>query len=181
MPNYIEKDGIKFTFCHIPRTAGGSIASALDIKSVGHSVQIPAKDKFIFCFVRNPFDRVVSIYYYLKQGGKNDKDKADAQKYVKDYSFSQFVKKSLARGSEEQIHMRPQTYWIPKGADFIGYYENLDFYYKYLVNMIGIKYKELPHFHSSAHQPFRVYYNDELLNLVYDIYSQDFRLFPKKR
>lgn len=68
--------GENFIFIHIPRTAGTSILKTLiDEKAIqrasSHFVldHFPRPDyeidEFLFTFVRNPFDRLVSIYYWL--------------------------------------------------------------------------------------------------------------------
>ena len=70
---YIDHDN-KIVFIHIPRTGGTSIKSALNLhdkiykEDVYHmsANDIPkeCEDYFKFTFVRNPFDRFVSLYFY---------------------------------------------------------------------------------------------------------------------
>ena len=66
----------KIVFIHIPRTGGSTIKDALGLydkiykKGLHHlsAVDIPdvCKDYFKFAFVRNHWDRFVSLYFYNK-------------------------------------------------------------------------------------------------------------------
>ncbi|MFO8053169.1 MAG: sulfotransferase family 2 domain-containing protein [Candidatus Omnitrophota bacterium] len=71
----------KFIFLHIPKTAGSSVAATLkrnlnknDLLLCPHTkavrLKLTAKDKwkdyFKFTFVRNPWDRMVSAYFFLR-------------------------------------------------------------------------------------------------------------------
>jgi hypothetical protein len=175
---YIDKNGIKYTFCHIPKTGGGSICLALGIKSIGHHVAIPCPGKFIFCFIRNPFDRLVSTYHYLSNNGKNAKDQEDAKLYIDDCSFEDFVKKSVKQGSKEQIHLRPQVYFIPNGADFIGRFNHIVEDFNKLTDIIGIERRALPHVRKSDHGHFSEYFkNIHVLKIVEDVYQDDIDLY----
>ena len=74
-------DNLKLIFVHIPKTGGTSIKKSLGItnRSLGYhkrandiKKEIPDKWKnyFKFSVVRNPYDRVYSIYSYYKMGFK---------------------------------------------------------------------------------------------------------------
>ena len=71
-PEFDEK---KIVFFHVPKTAGKSLATAIYDKDINHfSYNQVAKQKdldgfFTFSFVRNPWDRIVSTYEFLKGGG----------------------------------------------------------------------------------------------------------------
>jgi hypothetical protein len=72
----------KFVFAHIPKTGGVSIAAALEPYADGQAAAhvntthetLPAflarhpeaKDHFKFAFVRNPWDRLVSFYFFAR-------------------------------------------------------------------------------------------------------------------
>ena len=72
--------GEDFIFIHIPRTGGTSIVSSLikqklipksQYNYVVDHLRVPQGidcDEFVFSFVRNPFDRIVSIFKWLDSG-----------------------------------------------------------------------------------------------------------------
>jgi len=52
---------------HIPKTAGTSIQKALGPTSIGHKKVSKAKGDSFFTCVRNPYDRAVSIYWFIRK------------------------------------------------------------------------------------------------------------------
>jgi hypothetical protein len=139
---------------------------------------------------RNPFDRLVSAYHFLQQGGKNIYDKRDYEQLLECYdSFEIFVKEGLTQHREklfQQIHIRPQTDWIRKSdgtlcvpKDNLIRQENLETDFKRIVEKIGYVYQELPHTNSSNRaRNFREYYkNNEMVDIVTDAFRLDLERF----
>ena len=54
-------------FIHIPKTAGTSIQQALGPTSIGHKKISQVDGDSFFTCVRNPYDRAVSTYWFLRQ------------------------------------------------------------------------------------------------------------------
>ena len=94
---YIEKS--RFLFIHIPKTGGISLRNAINNKELAinylpfhfHVLDIRLlfgdkifSDLFKFSLVRNPWDLVVSKYFFIKKTSKNNK--------LKNISFSEYVK-----------------------------------------------------------------------------------------
>lgn len=81
MPKIMEKK--KILFVHIPKTAGTSIVSLFEgncnFNRFKHrDVRSKVKDfDFSFCVVRNPYDRLISLYNY--------------QEYYNNFTFEDFV------------------------------------------------------------------------------------------
>lgn len=187
-------------FIHIPRVAGGSIWSVVakrdDFSIMGHNARFKnfeyLKDKmkyskyqnsFKFAFVRNPLDRLVSSYFYLKSGGNNKKDKKEADKYIGNKSFSEFVD-DIDESYFKQIHLKPQHIWICKEnkplVDFIGKYENLENDLKRLsneVNEVNVDFSNIPYLNFSKHKNYKKYYNNKQSQKIKELYKKDFKIF----
>ena len=94
-------DKLKFIFIHVPKTGGSSVKKALGIKVHGHkkfsdwSKDYP--DYFSFAFTRNPWDRFVSSFFYLEQGGMFEYDQKNYDKYINGLSFTEFILKISKR------------------------------------------------------------------------------------
>lgn len=130
---------------------------------------------FKFCFVRNPFDRMVSLYHYLM------KDKIIKQ----GISFKKFCKMvhddpnpiglyNVKRKSQAQ----PQVKWLVPEMDFIGRFENLQSDFDKILTRLELAPVELPHTRVSKNRkPTKAYYDKKTISLVRKIYKADFETF----
>lgn len=186
----------KFIFIHIPKTAGnGIIKSLYGKKATGHTYAIWYKkfdskkfDKFFkFALVRNPWDRLVSAFFYLQEGGMNKKDKNFSDKYLKKHNnFKNFVL-SLEDEKYRQlilswVHFIPQYKFVFHKdnllVDYIGKYENLEQSYNFIRKKLGInKNKKLEKHNASEHKPYYEYYNDKMIDIIYSMYEEDIKRF----
>jgi hypothetical protein len=127
-------------------------------------------DYYKFSFVRNPWDRVVSIYHYLG--------------YDRKFIFGEFVLNHL----HELLHtyywfLKPQKEFITTNnnimVDFIGRYENLQSDFDIVCKKLGIEDSALIHKNKSKRNfnEYKAYYNSTSKDLVYKIYKQDVKLF----
>lgn len=187
-------------FMHIPRTAGGSIGQlcmSRGIRGIGHNTRNPNyislaqykhshPDIFSFAFVRNPWDRLVSAYHFLSQGGLNAYDSEDADRYVKHYDgFNEFVSQAFRDNAIlSQIHFRPQYQWISDEndviADYVGRFENLQHHVSTCLALVGLPDYTLPHVNKAVHKNYTQYYSKESIDIVGDVYSRDAELFGYK-
>jgi len=174
-------------FIHVPKTAGTAVARAL---FDSHSRHIPCsyyrranpkkfRDFFKFAFVRNPWGRLVSSYFYLKSGGQHEEDRAWAEQHLRPFdTFDQFVREWVAHGHVSRgIHFQPQTDFIcdgpgPPPLDFIGRFETLatDFYR--LAERLQKQALLLPS-NATPHRPFREYYAPDTIEIVARAYARD--------
>ena len=150
-------------------------------------------DFFKFCFVRNPYTRLLSCYLDKIVKPKTYKEKKGLMKFMGldnneiDYpiSFNDFIsqieKQSLL---DMDYHWRPQTYLTCQSTikyDFIGKLESFNSDFGVVGKMIS---SELDSYYSpevrhqtDANKMLAEYYNDDLYNRVYNIYKLDFENF----
>ena len=129
-------------FIHIPKTGGTTIENALfngrvmfDVGSSHRTAQelstlcqergTPFASFYSFAIVRNPYDRLISSYFYAKNGGNGGPNDAERFKPWRKLSFEQFVGRLVhlqERGQSHLIpsHFQPQYRWVTKGG---GEYE----------------------------------------------------------
>lgn len=195
--NYSLKEALKkqVIFIHIPKAAGISINKALfgnfggGHLSFRHYQLIFSKkqfDKFYkFTIVRNPYDRLLSAYYFLKKGGMNEKDKIFAKNHIDNYkNFEDFILNWLNEDNiYKDIHFYPQAYFICDSKRNIavnhwGYYENIEEEIKMISTQLNLNIK-LKKFNKTDHKKigYRKYYNTEMRRIVERVYKTDFSLF----
>lgn len=186
-------DRYKMIFIHIPKCGGISIENALFQKKIGHSKiwiykafdKKKFKQYYKFTFVRNPWDRLVSAFFFLKAGGRNPKDTEWARKYIYKYdSFENFVlslkNKKVRKIILNHQHFRPQHQYIidENGRipfDFIGRIEHFENDFETIKAQLGLT-GDLSHTNKSIHKPYSHYYNQETKNIVANIYKEDIEL-----
>ena len=185
-------DETKSIFIHIPKCAGISISKMIYGNLAGghttleeyldifrpHDIQ----NYFIFTVVRNPWDRIVSAFHFLKSGGLSDRDRAWTKENIAQYrDFSTFCEHWL---NEENIlkyhHFRPQyQYFLDRNKkirpDFICFFENLDADIQYVCEKLKIT-NNLKKNNTSQHKPYQSYYNERSMKIVEDVYKEDIKI-----
>jgi chondroitin 4-sulfotransferase 11 len=181
----------KYIFIHIPKSGGNSIKAALGIRifpgnhSKIHQKSAKYMDYFKFAFVRNPWDRLVSGYTYLKAGGisqLNPNKNADNQlcKKINTYfpTIGEFIRHSKWWNWK---HFQSQYSYISIDGtpvmDFIGKVENLQQDFNTICDKIGIPQQQLSHTNKSKHKHYTEYYDDETREIVAEKYAKDIEYF----
>jgi len=156
-------------------------------------VYLKNKDFFKFCFVRNPYSRLLSCYLDKISTTKSLKEKQiilqamGKEDYEPEYqvSFKDFVgvieNQSLL---EMDYHWRPQTYLTCQSTikyDFVGRIENFENDFDLVGEKISPDFKkyyskELRH-QTDANKLLNEYYDQDLFRRVYDLYKVDFDNF----
>lgn len=186
-------DQYKCIFIHIPKAAGTSVTQALfgpisrHVPYFEYEQANPRKfrEYFKFTFVRNPWDRLLSAYIFLKKGGLNQMDKAWAEANIARYdTFEQFVTQWV---NEENIwswvHFMPQHYFICDGElnlkmDFVGRFETLARDFPHVQQQLGLAATPLPHINqTSGRDSYLDHYSDQVIDIVARVYRDDIRLF----
>ncbi len=188
-------DDYKCLFVHIPKCAGISVMKSLFGDRTGSHLIIrdfqlvynrhEFERYFKFTFIRNPWDRLVSAFFFLKQGGFGKRDRTWMDENLSTYAdFDAFVRDWVTpENIYSYIHFVPQHKFLrSKGnkpiVDFIGRYENLEEDFRYIQNKIGIN-AELKHLNITRcrEDDYMKYYTEETKQIVADVYAEDIRIF----
>lgn len=180
----------KFIFIHISKTGGTSIEHALNpnvpldkpsisdatgnTRFIGkhwsakrykreHSDEY--KNYFTFAFVRNPWDRMLSNYKFLK-----------LIDWI-DCSFDEWITNPTwgfdAYSYEGMICDNSGLIIV----DYIGKFETLQQDFNIVCDKIGISQQQLPHTNKTKHKHYTEYYDDETREIVAEKYKKDIEYF----
>ncbi|HEY4969469.1 MAG TPA: sulfotransferase family 2 domain-containing protein [Steroidobacteraceae bacterium] len=193
----------KFIFVHIPKTAGSSVSTALrkwdsrfGWKRSNHQhdtlpeflalnckkmarVHPDGSRSFLdqyfkFAFVRNPWERFVSFFFYLKNHHGRQIPELGSIVEVMD------LLKALERRAPWLVKLhgiRPQSDFL-YGADqrllvdFVGRFERLEEDFRTVAARIGIA-GSLPHRNASEHDSYARYYDIWGKEFIADYYKND--------
>lgn len=180
----------KIIHIHIPRTGGTSIFRAFsdywDDRGDNPTAEsfleraIECRNRigsdqynlyYKFAFVRNPWDRMVSVYSWRKQslGGL----------LVNDLSFHDWICNTelldvTIRTTTSQLN------WLCDGGgiivDFVGKFENMIEDWENLNKILGMR-RHLPHMNESNHSHYSEYYDEETREIVANRFADDIEFF----
>ncbi len=188
----------KLIFIHIPRTGGTSIERALCGRD-WLNIHAPSKhltahtakkiyseywdEYFKFTFVRNPWDRMVSLLKYGQFYGVS----LDIQDIIRSENYFMYFKKieyDKRYFNENQFNdfntINESVYQNIFGVemDFIGKFENLEEDFSEICLINNIINKKLPHVEKSHHRKnYNQYYDSESIQLIEKKYNKDIKLF----
>jgi len=131
---------------------------------------------FKFAFVRNPFDRAVSIYKYVQQ----QESAKCRESFTLSKTFKKFAATNLMSKSGKDSIWFSDQYSQVKDCDFIGRFENLQADFDIVCQKLGIIRKPLPVKNVTKHKHYSQYYDDETIEIVAKKYEKDIKRFGYK-
>lgn len=189
-------DQHKCIFIHVPKNGGISVADGLfgkDRMLGGHySIDFykivfgkEFENYFKFGFSRNPWDRLVSAFYYLKGGGLDFRDVAWERNHISQYKeFGEFVDNWLcSKNIRKGMHFIPQSDFLCDCAgsiavNFVGRFETMDRDFAFLADRLNLGKIRLPYSNQSKRRKdYRTYYKDHQAERVASVYAKDINLF----
>jgi len=181
-------------FVHIPKAAGISIGHGIFGRHTGNHLTLAeyklafARTDFDACFkftfVRNPFDRLVSAYAFLANGGRNDADRRWRDEHLAPFAdFEDFVRGWVTEDNvHTALHFKPQHAFLTApdrpgiAVDFVGRFENLDEDYALVRERVGGDPITITNPTAGRRADYRTYYTDETRERVARAYRADLDL-----
>ena len=136
---------------------------------------------FKFAFVRNPWERLVSLYFYLRPGNHPK---------ISTKSFDSFCL------GLKDIVLEPVGFYNVRGlsqcnqqvdwlfdkdgrliVDFIGRFENLQSDFEKICDRTGITARRLPRVNITKHRHYSAYYTVETRQVVEELFKKDIETF----
>ncbi len=161
-------------FIHIPRTGGTSIEAALGFQLGNDEKHLTAKDlqrrvgeaawknAFVFSFVRNPWDRIISLYQQPYFSNINQLSQKPLAYFLHHYQPPDWEKKYY------------YEYLNTEGVDFIGRFEHRTEDLAHIAETTGIALDPQVHKRKTARQvDYRPYYDEQTKEMVYKMYRLD--------
>jgi hypothetical protein len=176
-------------FIHIPKCGGNSIYNGLlkmprmggHLNAFDYQIALGKHEydsRFKFTFVRNPWDRVVSAYFFelFSRIRKSNWFVNDVGEFD---SFDDFCKNWVTSSNIKRMQtFRPQTEFITIGneikVDFIGKCETMKKDMKYVADHIGVD-LELRRDNRSKHPDYRELYTSKSKDIVFQVYREDIK------
>ena len=178
-------DEHKAIFIHIPKNAGNSIVKCFSWPEVSyfhpqHDTVYDIKKKFPelyqkwkkFAVVRNPYDRMVSWYFFHKENPEHLLEK----ERVNNISFNEWIKKNKFSHRGHKWLYKPQHTWVDDTVNILKF-ENLN---NDINSFLNTK-LELPRLTKTNREHYLLYYDKDSLNIVYNKYKEDFKKYNYER
>jgi len=182
-------------FIHVPRVAGTSISRAIYGRTLGHfcaeeiqrRLPGPFERLFVFGFVRNPWDRVLSAYRFAKSGGTEHMRvfRPDQYRIPEFDNFERFLFEWLAIQNVNCLDFvfQEQRRFICDSenrilVDHLGKIEMIDRNIQFIEGRLHrtIPLKKL-NYTSDGMGYIKHYRNQDMIELVRTIYGKDIELF----
>ncbi len=190
---------LDLVFVHVPKCGGISTRERLDIDP-GHAPalyyaaelpEIMARGRS-FGVCRNPYDRLVSAYHFLKHSPRTTNDRDWAEEVLSPYpAFRDFVKGLAGPVTRSRVltrlHFFPQRWFLcdARGRPLVGHVARFEGYgaeMEALSERFGLD-LTAGHANASRRGDWRDYYDAETEAIAHAMYRRDFEIFgyPRER
>ena len=176
----------KLIFIHIIKCGGTSVKRFFRSEAMHRRASFYNVNKFNnyfkFAFVRNPWDKMVSQYFYIKSKGRYSKT---FEEFIDEWKACPIDRNILGKGAP--IYYQPvQSPWLTNKSgdvivDYVGRFESFQEDFNMVLEKIDYKgNRKLPHVNKTKHLHYSTYYNEETRRIVEEKFSQDIELFGYK-
>jgi len=134
---------------------------------------------FTFGFVRNPYDRIVSLWKHFTTTRSKEQrvPKCTFRAFLEnDYINNNFIIKHHAGPQYEYFECNGRQF---DEVDFIGRFEDFDKDWLFIADKFGLN-KKLPIINRTKHKHYSTYYDDWSIGKVAELYKKDIELFNYK-
>ena len=188
------KDLKKVIYIHAPRTAGTSISTALGLYNSEYrhffarkhiAIRSNWDSYFKVAFVRNPWDRAVSIFSHQTKGEGDFKiwlmEMVRKDGHPKDRSQEWKLSDTMRGTGGTGIPWKCQSDWLIDNngeicMDFVGRFEGMEWYFKKLCDILDLN-CGLPHMNKTNRKPYVEYYDNITKQIVADWHRKDLENF----
>lgn len=153
-------------FLAVPRTGSLALRLAWSIKYPelrGHDTAVYDGEDFRYGFTRNPWDRVVSLYFHLRGERPGESTEIPFRDWV------------LAGGLDSR-RCAPTLDWL-QHADWVGRFENRADDLSALASVLGREDPGALKFNEHTRLAYPAYYDEELIKIVGERYAADVERF----
>tara|TARA_Y100000034_G_C6712897_1_gene314999 strand:+ start:40 stop:732 length:693 start_codon:yes stop_codon:yes gene_type:complete len=165
----------------------------LGVRKVGNKFKNKYKNYYKFAFVRNPYERMVSLYSFFSQLNRGagrgipippSRDFTPDFEKFRDWLMERniVVNPRLSRPIQNRWKKRPQIDFLLDednniGVDFVGRTENFVNDLTSVLKHLGIPVETIPHENKSKHLHYSLYYDEETKEKVKKDYIKDLEMF----
>lgn len=167
----------QFIFIHVPRAGGVAITAALGGRLEGVPLHNPRSHlqtkRFSFGFVRNPWERMVSLYRF--QTMKRRTTAANFEEWLTE--GEDWLDEDVGfRRPLEPLQRRPAWWWL-EGCDVIGRFERIEEDLTDIIRSRGCIHKPLMRQNGTTGGDWRLEYNVRMIDFVAEHHATDIDRF----
>jgi hypothetical protein len=132
-------------------------------------------DYFKFAIIRNPWDRMLSLYSYDGLSKNPTKEREKSKGFSFD-DFHEYIRTLPALHRQEQYQFIADD----KGellVDSIGRFENLKNDFQSICKKLSLSERYLPYINTSRHAHYSAYYTEEIKQAVEQLFAKDIEMF----